>query len=241
MPGMGYVDKQGFLMYKKIMPYRKTPLVTDEVYHVFNRSIAGLPIFLNHKSYQRALDTINFYRFQKPSLRFSHYNRLPQPQKIKFLEELKGNARRVEILAYCLMPNHIHFVFKQLMENGIADFMSNFQESYAKYFNIKGERTGALFQSMFKAVRIESDEQLMHVIRYVHLNPLTSYLIREIKELATYPWCSFAEYISTKNQGIIDTEDILAYFPSIGRFKDFTYNQIDYQRKLSEIKHLALE
>ena len=94
---------------------------------------------------------------------------------------------------------------------------------------------------MFKAVRIESDEQLIHVVRYVHLNPLTSYVIREIKELETYPWCSFAEYVGTKNLGIVDKEDILAYFPSIKHLKDFTYNQVDYQRKLAEIKHLALE
>ncbi len=224
------------------MPYRKTPLVTDEVYHVFNCSIAGLPIFLNNKNCQRALDTVNFYRFEKPDLRFSHYNRLPIQQKSEFLQNLKQkNTKRVKVWAYCLMPNHIHFVFKQLTENGIANFMSNLQESYAKYFNIKGERTGSLFQSMFKAVRIESDEQLIHVVRYVHLNPLTSYVIRKIKELETYPWCSFAEYVGNQNMGIIDKEDILAHFSSIKRFKDFTYNQVDYQRKLAAIKHLALE
>ncbi|MBI2020700.1 transposase [Candidatus Daviesbacteria bacterium] len=224
------------------MPYRKTPLITDEVYHVFNRSIAGLPIFLNNKNYQRALDTINFYRFEKPGLRFSHYNRLPMQQKSEFLENLKsGNAKRVRIWAYCLMPNHIHFVLKQLSENGIANFMSNVQESYAKYFNIREERTGALFQSMFKAVRIETDEQLIHVVRYIHLNPLTAYVIRETKELETYPWCSFVEYINRQNAGIADKEDVLSYFSSLKRLKDFTYDQVDYQRKLAEIKHLALE
>lgn len=224
------------------MPYRKTPLVVGEIYHVFNRSIARLPIFQSIKNYQRALDTLNFYQFEKVGLRFSHYNRLPQDQKSEFLRNIKlNNAKRLKILAYCLMPNHIHFLLKQLSEGGIANFMSNFQESYAKYFNIRGERTGALFQSMFKAVRIETDEQLIHVARYVHLNPLTSYVLKEFSELEFYPWCSFAEYMGKQNNGIVEKEELLGYFSSKNKLRDFTANQVDYQRKLAEIKHLALE
>lgn len=223
------------------MPYRKTPLVTNEIYHIFNRSIAGQPIFLNNRNYQRALDTVNFYRFEKPNLRFSHYNRLPDQQKNDFLENLKLHVKRIKIFAYSLMPNHVHFVIKQLTENGIASFMSNFQESYAKYFNIRGERTGALFQSMFKAVRIETQEQFIHVVRYVHLNPLTAYVLKEFSELETYPWCSFAEYIGTQNHGIVDKEEILQHFASVSKLRKFTLDQIDYQRGLDEIKHLTVE
>jgi putative transposase len=241
-PVWGRLTCKDFGFIKELMPYRRIPLVVDEVYHVFNRSIASLPIFLNNENYQRAQDAINFYRFEKPGLRFSHYNRLPIQQKSEFLEDLKQkNVKRFKVWAYCIMPNHVHFVLKQLTEGGISNFMSNFQESYAKYFNIRSERTGSLFQSMFRAVRIESDEQLKHVVRYVHINPLTSYVIRKIKDLETFPWCSFAEYIGKRDMGIIDKEDILAYFTSIKHFKDFTYNQVDYQRKLAVIKHVALE
>lgn len=224
------------------MPYRKTPLITNEIYHVFNRSIGGLPIFSNTRNYQRVLDTVNFYKFEKPSLRFSHYNRLPQKQRNEFLENLKLNkARRLKILAFCLMPNHIHFLFKQLTENGISKFMSNIQESYAKYFNIRGERNGALFQSMFKAVRITTDEQLIHVARYIHLNPLTAFIIKNMNELEDYPWCSFTEYMSKNDNEIVDKEELIGYFSSIRRLKDFTANQVDYQRKLARIRHLILE
>ena len=224
-----------------VMPYRKTPLVTDEVYHVYNRSIGGYPIFLQNSHYQRGLDLANFYRFDKPPLRFSHYNRLPDSQKNEFMEKLKLSPKRIKIFTYCLMPNHVHFLLKQLIENGIANFMSNIQESYAKYFNIKEERTGSLFQSMFKAVRIETDEQLIHVTRYIHLNPLTSYVIKNMDELETYPWCSFAEYMGQVNHGIVDKEEILQYFGSVNHLRDFTMNQVDYQRKLAQIKHLAIE
>lgn len=223
------------------MPYRKVPLVVDEIYHVFNRSIAREPIFLHNKHYQRGLDLLDFYRFNRPPLRFSHYNRLPQSQKNDFLENLRSFDKRIIILAYCLMPNHVHFLFKQLIENGIASFMSNFQESYAKYFNIREERSGALFQSMFKAIRVETDEQLIHVARYIHLNPLTSYVIKNIEELDNYPWCSFADYMGKQDFGIVDKEEMLGYFPSIKHLREFTADQIEYQRELAKIKHLILE
>lgn len=224
------------------MPYRKVPIVVGEIYHVFNRSVARQPIFLNNKAYQRALETLYFYSFSKQNLRFSHYNRLPQLQKAEFLQNLKLKAkRRIQMYAYCLMPNHVHFLIKEIEERGISTFMSNFQESFAKYFNIREDRTGSLFQSMFKAVRIESDEQFLHVSRYIHLNPLTSFVIKDIAELETYSWCSFGEYLREQDQGIIDKDKVLSYFSSIKHFKSFTLDQVDYQRKLAKIKHLILE
>lgn len=223
------------------MPYRRAPLVAEEIYHVFNRSIGRYPIFGQNRHYQRGLDLVNFYRFDKPALRFSHYNRLPESQKNDFMENLRKTPKRIKILAYCLMPNHVHFLLKQLTKKGIADFMSNFQEGYAKYFNIKEERTGSLFQSMFKAIRIETEEQLIHVSRYVHLNPLTSYVIKDMEELETYPWCSFAEYMGKTNYGILDKEEILGYFPTSKSLKEFTESQVEYQRELARIKHLILE
>lgn len=227
------------------MPYRKTPIVNGEIYHIFNRSVARLPIFLNLRDYQRAFETLYFYTFNNLSLRFSHYNRLPENQKRKFLGNLEQDRNRsVQFLAYCLMPNHLHFLIKEINDGGITTFIRNFQNSYAKYFNTKNNRNGALFQARFKAVRIESDEQLIHVARYIHLNPLTSYVIKNPEDLEDYPWCSFAEYLGKQkfNINIIaDKSILLSYFPSIEHFKKFTFNQVDYQRKLDKIKHLIAE
>ncbi len=139
------------------------------------------------------------------------------------------------------MPNHVHFLIKEIRENGIAAFMSNFQNSYAKYFNLKNGRTGALFQAMFKAVLIETDEQLLHVVRYIHLNPLTSFILKNIEDLAKYPWSSFQEYLGKSKWNIVDKDFILSFFPSLKHFIDFTKDQIDYQRELDKIKHLTFE
>ncbi len=224
------------------MPYRKTILVPGEIYHVFNRSVARLPIFLTEKDYQRALEVIQFYSFIKPSLRFSHYNRLPTESKYKFLDDLfKNGKKQIKLLAFCLMPNHFHLLLKEIEENGISLFIKNFQGSYAKYFNIKNDRNGSLFQSRFKAVRIETDEQFIHVARYIHLNPLTAFVLKEIKDLEEYSWCSYKEYIGKSKMEVAEKEQLLTYFSSIEKLKSFTADQMDYQRALETIKHLALE
>lgn len=224
------------------MPHRPTPLVTEEIYHVFNRSVAKQPIFINVRGYQRAMETINFYRFGSLPLSFSHYERLAKEVKALVLENMQtADKKQILILAYCLMPNHLHFQVKQLVGNGIHNFMRNLQNSYAKYFNTKRDRSGALFQSMFKAVRMESDEQLVHVNRYIHLNPLTSYIITNPNELEKYSWCSFKDYLENDPKSIVDKEQILEYFKSPEDFKKFTLDQVDYQRELDRIKHLTLE
>ena len=137
------------------------------------------------------------------------------------------------------MPNHFHFLIRGLTETGIKEFISNFQNSYAKYFNIKNDRTGSLFQPMFKAVRIESDKQLIHVSRYIHLNPITSYLI-ETKDLNKYPWSSYSEYINNI-ESFIEKDLILNFFKSAKDYKKFVLDQVEYQRELDKIKHLVLE
>lgn len=224
------------------MPYRKTPLITGEIYHVFNRSVARQPIFVFQKDYKRALDIIGFYIYQKPLLRFSHYNRLPEKQKTDFIQNLKKKGKKqINLISFCIMPNHFHFLIKEIHPEGITTFMRNFQNSYAKYFNKRSERSGAVFQSMFKAIRIETEEQLLHVCRYIHLNPLTSYLIKDLSELETYPWNSFKYFLENKDQESVDVKFILDYFPSIKKFKEFIFDQIDYQRRLDQIRHLIVE
>jgi putative transposase len=138
------------------------------------------------------------------------------------------------------MPNHFHFLIQETTNKGTSSFISNFQNSYAKYFNTKNKRNGSLFQQMFKSVLIETDEQLLHIARYIHLNPLTSFILKDIDELSSYPWSSFQEYIGTEAK-IVDKKLILNLFPSINHFIEFTKDQIDYQRQLDKIKHLTFE
>ncbi len=222
------------------MPLRKIPIVAGEIYHVFNRSVARQPIFLSSSDYRRAVECMKFYLHDNLPLRFSHYNRLPKEQKDLMDKTIKNSSRLIEILSFCLMPNHVHFLLRGLTEKGIIQFMSNFQNSYAKYFNLKTNRSGTLFQAMFKAVRIETGEQLMHVNRYIHLNPFTSYIVSNIADLEKYPWSSCPDYLDP-SPSFINKEFVLSFFKDIPSYKQFIADQADYQRRLDEIKHLVLE
>lgn len=223
------------------MTYRKVILSNNEVYHVINRSIANTPLFHNKTNYLKLLETINYYRFKNVPLRFSYYCRLPCDDRGKILSNLiKENQLLVEIISFCIMTNHIHLLLRQIADRGISIFMSKMQNSYAKYFNIVYKRKGALFQSMFKAIRIETDEQLIHVSRYIHLNPSTGYLC-QTKDLINYPWSSYTHYLGLKKFEFLSPQIILNFFKKLNDYKKFIYDQADYQKELANIKHLILE
>src|SRR3990172_6410842 len=158
---------------------RKLVFVNDEIYHVFNRGVEKRPTFINKWELKRAILTLDYYRFAKLPIKLSKFLILPNSDQTKLLESIKKDCEKlVEIICFCLMPNHFHFLLKQKVDKGIPIFISNFTNSYTKYFNTRNERVGPLFQGIFKAVRIESEEQLIHVSRYIHLNPVSSFLIK---------------------------------------------------------------
>lgn len=160
---------------------------------------------------------------------------------MKLWENLKKDYEKlVEIVCFCLMPNHFHFMLKQKMENGISSFVSNFTNSYTRYFNKKHDRIGPLFEGIFKAVRIESEEQLIHTSRYIHLNPVSSYLI-EPEELENYHWSSYLEFLGFSDNNLVVKDLILDFFSSVEAYKKFVLDQVDYARQLELIKHLTLE
>src|SRR3989344_551564 len=196
------------------MPYRNSPLVVDQIYHIYNRSVARKPIYLDKRDYERALSLIHYYSFNEPPLRYSHFRRLPEDQQTFHLKYMKKQPRRVAIYAFCLMPNHFHFLLSTTLVKGITRFISDFQNSYAKYFNTRNDRSGALFQSMFRARHIETDEQFLHVARYIHLNPYTSYVVKKLTDLKDYLWNSFYDYIRGQERDIVHKDRLMGMFRS---------------------------
>lgn len=213
--------------------------MNNYTYHVFNRSVADQPFFYNKPDYQRFLDLLKYYRFADTPSRFSFYKRQSETNKVKIYQSLKNKGKlNIKIFAFCLMPNHYHLLVKQVGNNGISNTIRLLQNSYAKYVNTRQNRHGSLFQSPFKAVLVNSGEQFIHVARYIHLNPLTSYLIKNFTDLNSFPWCSYQDYISD-NRKFIDTSRIINIHKSKSKFIEFTQNNLDYQRSLNQIKHLT--
>lgn len=223
-----------------LMPYRFTPLVTGQFYHIFNRGIARQPTFLNRRDYQRMVDTLWYYHFRDTKIKFSRYLTLPETQKTSLINTITLSKNLVSIQAYCLMPNHFHLLLSQETNGGISKFLKKVVDSYTRFFNTKQNRNGAIFQGQFKAVLIESDEQLFHISRYIHLNPYTSYVVSKFENLINYPWSSLCEYLGLKS-GISDPAYILSNFQSKEKYLEFINDQKNYQRTLDQIKHLTHE
>lgn len=219
---------------------RKTVLANGEYYHIYNRGVEKRPVFTNRFEYLRAIDSINFYRYGELLLRYSKYLNLSKDNKSSFLKSLNKSRLQIEIVAFCLMGNHFHFLVKQLQDNGIVKFMAKFQNSYTKYFNTKHKRVGPLFQGVFKSVRVEDDKQLVHLSRYIHLNPVLSFDIHS-EGLKHYQWSSYPDFLGIINTQIVNPEVVLDLFKSRADYEKFVLDQIDYAKQLEMIKHLSID
>lgn len=218
------------------------PIITNEIYHIFNRGVASQPTFFNKRDYDRALESFFYYQNSNPPIKYSRFLSLPIKQRADILEDLsKKKHYLVEVIAYCLMPNHFHFLLRQILEGGIAKFMSNFTNSYTRYINTKQERTGPLFTGKFKSVRVETQKQLLHVSRYIHLNPYTSFVVKTMEDLKEYHYSSFPEFIGRTSLSLCTKDGILADFKTIKQYEQFVFDQANYQRALHNIHHLLLE
>lgn len=221
------------------MSDRRAPLVNDEFYHIYNRGAARQPTFLNQRDYEQAVFAFSYYRFVNPPIRLSRFKELSIRQRKELLDKLQKTEKLVEIVSFVFMPNHFHFLLKQVAENGISIFISKFTNSYTKYFNTKRNRTGPMFQGVFKSVHVESDEQVIHLSRYIHINPVTSVVIKDT-ELLSYPWSSLSDYLRGRSP-LLYMEPVLSHFSSSDDYKNFVLDRIDYAKQLEKIKHLALE
>src|SRR3989344_3902607 len=211
------------------MPGRLIPLVNGEVYHLYNRGVNKQTIFIQPRDYTRFQKTFYYYKFAGPKVRFSNFNKSNLFKPIL-------NDKLIEVFSYCLMPNHFHFLVKQLKDNGISVFMSQLSNSYTKYLNTKCNRVGSLLQGTYKAVHVESDEQLIHLSRYIHLNQVVSELV---KSPNNYKWSSFNEFMD--KDYLCSSTEVLSMFPSKEKYGQFVTDQINYGTTLELIKHHLID
>jgi len=219
------------------MPYRKVPLVKNELYHIMSKSIAGYTVFNNLNEFDRLFDLMSFYRFENPSCRYSYYREHLAKHNELITSVMGKQNPAIDIIAYCLMPTHIHLLLKGKSDKSISVFMHRILLSYSKYFNKKHKRKGPLWENRFNNVHVKSDQQLLHLTRYIHLNPVTAYLC-DVPEYWKYS--SYKEYLRTSKtrKNICSFDEHMDIDQS---YSDFVNDHIDYQRNLAQIKHLILE
>ena len=225
---------------------RREKLITGEFYHIFSRSIADFVVFNNDRDFFRMINLSQYFQFRQRPRRFSDFIESWRSQegnsnggfKKFLLSKINNKNQIVQIIAYCLMPTHIHLILKQLADNGISIFMGNLLNSYSRYFNTKHKRKGPLWESKFKNVLIDNDEQLLHLTRYIHLNPTTAFLVDAPEN---WRFSSYNEYLGKikAEEKICQFEDILDIQPN--SYREFVNDRIAYQRQLAEIHRLLID
>ena len=124
---------------------------------------------------------------------------------IKVISTVKEEMK-CEIYVYCFMSNHAHILLKEKESGDISLIMKRILTKYARWYNIKYKRSGALIANRYKSKPIDVDEYFLSVVRYIHQNPVKAGLVAEIKE---YKWSSYPEYIDGR-VGLADKEFVLS-------------------------------
>ena len=149
---------------------RKIVISTGEYYHVYNRGVEKRNIFIDNADYRRFILLLNLFNEEK-SVNVRDIKEKLYPKR-PTLWMAKSREPIVDIGAYCLMPNHFHFLIKETREGGIRDFMHKLTTGYTMYFNKRYKRVGPLFQGTFKSEHANNDHYLKYLYSYIHLNPM---------------------------------------------------------------------
>ncbi len=202
---------------------RKIQFTNEETYHVYNRGVDKRDTFITENDYYRFLESIRLFKNER-----GNTNNFLSRKKTFIDTSLKPY---VEILAFCLMPNHFHLLLKQTSENGISKFMQKLGTGYTMFFNNKYERNGSLFEAPFKAKHVLNEEYFKHLSKYIHLNPLSLINLSSKKEeyvyLENYKWSSLYNY-ANNIQSFISLE-ILNLFKNPGDYLDYMYEAKPHQ------------
>lgn len=197
------------------------PYAANSYYHIYNRGVEKRDIFLNNIDYGVFLSYLKEYLLPRDNEGLLAIIGNPQTsQKVKAdaLKALRMNNFHGDIMliVYCLMPNHFHLLIHQNTAPGIDIFMNSLATRYTMYFNRRYKRIGPLYQSVYKAVLVETDEQLLHLTRYIHRNPLDLALkgvaFKGSPESFTLQPSSYPEYVGHRKTEWVHPEGILKFF-----------------------------
>ncbi len=194
---------------------RKEVFTNGEFYHVHNRGIDKRVVFADADDFERFLQSMQEFNVIEPIGSLYEYSFL----KDKVYNRRRKKGKLVNFVAYCLNPNHYHFILEQAAEKGIEKFMQRLGTGYSNYFNVKYKRNGSLFQGTFKAKHIDSNEYLLHLSAYVNLNNR----IHRLGSLASKS--SWNEYVNEQNE-FCNKKIVLDQFKNINEYRDFAESSL---------------
>ncbi|MDB9514500.1 transposase [Kamptonema animale CS-326] len=188
------------------MPRRQIIFQAGNYYHVYNRGNNCQLIFFERENY------------------------------IYFLRQLRNHliTHGVDIIAYCLMPNHYHLLV-YLQNDDFSKLMQSFTLSYTKAINKRYQRVGSLFQGRFQAIHVDREDYLLHLTRYIHLNPVSAKIVEKAED---WEFSSYQEYIDLRQGSLPKIEGMRAQFHSADAYRYFLE---DYAKSDKLIQNLTFE
>jgi putative transposase len=183
------------------MPYRKVEFVQGHFYHIYNRGVGRQPIFREGENYLFLLRRVKQY----------------------------ASSLDVAVIAYCLMPNHYHFLLRQDGPQPAGWLPQRVFNSYTKAFNKRYGRTGTLLEGPYKAIHIDQESYLLHLCRYIHANPVRHGLV---SDLAQWPYSNYLEWIGARNGKLVDRAFAREHFPVAESYRQFV---LDYLGGLDKL------
>ncbi len=219
------------------MGNRKFEFAVGEFYHVYNRGVD------KRITYSDRLDIL---RFLECMTEFNTADPIGSLYERSFDGDADGRKKKekplVRIVAYCLNPNHYHLLLEQVGEGGVSEFMKRLNGGYTTYFNNRHKRTGALFQGVFKARHVDTNEYLLHVSAYVNLNDRVHQLGGETPKPAAkerVSASSWEQYESGKRTSLCDPRVILDQFKNQKEYLRFALAALeDIQQRKEETRDL---
>ncbi len=186
----------------------------NEYYHVYNRGVEKRIIFLDDQDYTVFLGLLKKYLTGVQTSKTDRH-------RIKRIDD------KVQLLAYCLMPNHFHLLLHQTDIDGVHTLMRKLATGYVMYFNNHYHRVGGLFQGVYKASRINADAYLQHISRYIHLNP---------DDYKAWPYSSYQNYVGNRQQNWLQTDQILSLFDDMSEYQEFVADYVSTRNELQVLK-----
>lgn len=185
-------------------------------YHIYNRGVEKRLIFQEPQDYFVFLSYLKEYLVPKNEEELREKlsdSNTSYKEKDKIIKALRLNnfASEINLLAYCLMPNHFHFLINQNSRISIDKFMNSLATRYSMYFNRKYKRVGSLYQDVYKAVLVTTDEQLLHLTRYIHKQALALQGDAWERRMSEQP-SSYLDYIGKRKTEWVKPDEILSFF-----------------------------
>ncbi len=165
------------------MPRRKIQFAPGHYYHIYNRGAGRQPIFVEEKNYLYLLH---------------------------LLKQVTAECH-ASVIAYCLLPDHYHWLLRQDGDTPIRDVPKRVFGSYTQALNRAYERSGVLFEGAYQAIAVETDEYLHHLCRYIHANPVRHGIVDDIE---LWPYSNYLEWIGKRNGTLVDKDFIQRHFQS---------------------------